>query len=110
MSLRTNVSERWVKNPASTEPYKATICRREQPLEKDVLCWKERKVVKIFSSQGNKFSDVNSYKLSYATTPSSRLGSKKSVLQMLSSGSSLGSHVLPVSDKVYVKWVGKEPE
>jgi len=110
MSLRTNASGRWVKNPASTEQYKATICRREQPLEKEVLCWKERKVVKIFSSQGNKFSDVNSYKLSYATNPSSRLGSKKSVLQMLSSGSSLGSHVLPVSDKVYVKWVGKEPE
>jgi hypothetical protein len=110
MSLRTNASERCVKNPASTESYKETICRREQPLEKEVLYWKERKDVKIFSSQGNKFSNVNSYKLSYSTTPSSRLGSKKSVLQMLSIGSSLGSHVLPGSDKVYVKWIGKGPE
>jgi hypothetical protein len=110
MSLRTNVSERCVKNPASTEPYKATICRREQPLEVEVLCWTERIDVKIFSSQGNKFSSVNLYKLSHATTPSSRLGNMKLVLQMLSSGSSLGSHVLHGSYKVYVKWVGKEPE
>jgi len=33
------------------------MCRREQPLEKEVLCWKERKDVKIFSSQGNTFSN-----------------------------------------------------
>jgi hypothetical protein len=108
MSLRTNVSERCLKNPASKEPCKMTICRRQQPLEKEFLCWKKIKGVKIFISQGNKFSNVNSYTLSHATTPSSRLGrSKKPVLQVLSSGSSLGSHVLPGSDKVYVNNVNK---
>jgi hypothetical protein len=86
------------------------LCKKNIPLEKEVLCWKERKDVKIFSSQGNIFSNVNSYKLSHATTPFSRIGSKKSVLQMLSSGSSSGSNVLPGSDKVCIKWVGKEPE
>jgi hypothetical protein len=99
-----------VKNPASTEPCKTTIYRRQQPLEKEVLCWKKIKDVKIFSSQGNKFSNVNSYTLSHATTPSSRHGSKKSVLQGLSGGSSSGNHVLSGSDKVYVKWISKEPE